>query len=262
MAVRIACRACVISRMLAQHDSAASVPMSTIPTMASSVTDPGLAAAADFEGEAVDKRRASDHLVRGVDFLFALTLGQGILLFQPFWTDPLHENYIPVALALFAVYFTTFQSFIDWHLAMEKRPYLVTWDLGHWERLRERFRVFIDLTIVIVYAFMLVNATKLLADPGHDLNLFLIGFPLIFLLYTAWHILRTIRYPNADPLTLRLLVASTTGFVVLYIAYRAVEPPSWLSDQAYNNVALIVAILLTAAYRTTSWKLRSRKGAV
>lgn len=78
------------------------------------------------------KTLASDHLVRGVDFLFALTLGQGILLFRAFWADPLDPDHMTVALALVAIYFTTIQSFIDWHLAMERHPYLVEWSIRGW----------------------------------------------------------------------------------------------------------------------------------
>ncbi len=205
----------------------------------------GSNAVAHFEGESIDKRRVSDHLVRGVDFLFALTLGQGVLLFRAFWTDPLHLRYAPVALALGAVYITTFLSFIDWHLAMEQRPYLVTWDITYGERLRERLRVFIDLIIVILYAYLLVNATVLIDDPGHSVSHFLIGFPLIFVFYTVWGLLRRNRYPAASTRTLWVLGSFTVVFVAIYAVYTATRS----SGKASNEIVLAVVIAAVLLYR-------------
>lgn len=213
----------------------------------------GAQLAADFEADAVDPRRASDHLVRGIDFLFALTLGQGILLFQDFWRDPLHIDNLPVALALFAVYFATFQSFIDWHLAMEQRPFLVTWDLDFWERLRERIRVFVDLSIVIFYAYLLVNATPLISDPGHDLKPFLIGFPIVFGLYTVWSVLRRIRYAGASMARLWVVLAFAVAFLGIYIGYGVISAPGWLPTHRDQNVfALAVVITTVFLYRVTN----------
>jgi hypothetical protein len=216
------------------------------------VNDPGKEAVEKFEQETVDKRRVSDHLVRGIDFLFALTLGQGILLYHAFWTDPLHHRYIPVALALCSVYITTFLSFIDWHLAMEHRPYLVTWDLqqGH-ERLRERVRVFIDLGIVILYAYLLINATVLITDPGHSLSHFLIGYPLIFALYVAWNLLRHQRYPNASAVTWAL-GSFAFIFTVIYAGYIAIGN----SGEVSNDITLGIVILAILVYRLVNGIVR------
>jgi hypothetical protein len=205
----------------------------------------GSQAAADFEKQSIDKRRVSDHLVRGVDFLFALTLGQGILLYRAFWTDPLHPQYAPVALALCSVYATTVLSFIDWHLAMEQRPYLVTWDLDYSERLRERLRVFIDLIIVILYAYLLINATVLIDHPGHSLSSFLIGFPLIFVFYTVWGVLRRNRYPKASKSTPWVLA----GFAVVFGAIYAVYAATNSSGKAGNEVVLAIVIGTVFLYR-------------
>lgn len=214
----------------------------------------GATLAKTFENQQVDHRRASDHLVRGIDFLFALTLGQGILLFQDFWLDPLHADNLPVALALFAVYFATFQSFIDWHLAMEQRPFLVTWELRFWERIPERIRVFVDLSIVMTYAYLLVNATPLITDPGYDMSPFLIGFPIVFGLYTAWSILRRIRYEGASLGRLWVVLSFAGVFLLIYLGYALISPPDWFlpSDRDQNIFTLGLVILTVFLYRVTN----------
>jgi hypothetical protein len=153
------------------------------------------------------EKRASDHLVRGVDFLFALTLGQGILLFREFWTNPLAHDHLTVALALAAIYFTTIQSFIDWHVAMERDPYLVEWDYDPWPRTLERLRFAVDLLVVMTYAFLVVNAVPLINDPDASLAVFLAGFPAILALYLVWAVLRRRRYPDAtNPLPMAIFL--------------------------------------------------------
>jgi len=139
----------------------------------------------------------------------------------------------------------TFLSFIDWHLAMEQRPYLVTWDLKFGERLRERLRVFIDLIIVILYAYLLVNATVLIKDPGHSVSAFLIGFPLIFVFYTLWALLRRKRYPTASKSTLWVLTGFTLIFATIYVVYAATNS----SGKASNEIALAIVIVAVFLYR-------------
>lgn len=186
----------------------------------------------------------SDHLVRGVDFLFALTLGQGILLFRSFWIQPALPQHWPVVLALVSVYATTFTSFIDWHLAMESKPYVVDRSRTTHHR-TEWCRVWIDLLTVMVYAYMLVNATTLIATPGHSLSSFLIGFPIIFICYGTWVGLRRAQYEDRPG---RRLCLITTIFLT-YTALWAVYTTAIHHGHQANEIVLIIATILVVVYR-------------
>lgn len=196
------------------------------------------------------QQRASDHLVRGVDFLFALTLGQSILLFQDFWTAPFAHDHLTVALALLAIYVVTLHSFVDWHLAMEDYPYGAGWDESGVARTFERLRFVVDVLIVGGYAFLVVNAVPLVRDPGHDLSLFLGGFPFIFGLYTLWALLRRRRYPKASrPWASFAAVAGTA----VMLALHEIDHGGFLNDGAdQNNIYLVLMIAVTLVYRIGS----------
>jgi hypothetical protein len=196
------------------------------------------------------ERSTSGHLVRGVDFLFALTIGQGILLYRDFWIDPLAHDHLTVALALAAIYVTTVQSYIDWHLAMERDPYLVAWHRPWKERTFERARFTIDLMIVGTYAFLVVNAVPLVNDPSASLDVFLAGFPVIFALYLIWSILRRKRYRNGG--TPVPMAISLCALGALYVVYRADRGAFLGSGADENNIYLIAALVVTACYRLSN----------
>jgi hypothetical protein len=200
----------------------------------------------------LNTKHLSDHLVRGIDFLFALTLGQGILLFQWFWSDPLHSRNIPVALALLAVYLTTFLSFIDWHIAMDERPYMVTVGTTG-EQWLERLRVWIDLLIVMTYAYLLINANDFKSDPNHSLNAFLIGFPIMFVLYIVWELLRRLAY-SAPRTSLSVLVGTLVALVAVAACYHAINGN--IHDGDIASLSVVIAII--GAFRFLVWWRRAK----
>jgi hypothetical protein len=211
--------------------------------------DAGAKAADTFEAESVDLRRLSEQLVRLIDFLFALTLGQGILLYQAFWTDPLRGKYVTVALALAAIYLMTVQSFIDWHRAMERRPYLMTPDIPTWPRLKERMRVFVDLVTVMLYAYTVINGKTLITNPARGLEHFLIGFPLMFMCYWLWGLLRKARYP-AIVSSHRVSLFYAIIFAAGYVLYVLLPNMAWLGGPRGNNdFTLVMVIAGIVAYR-------------
>jgi hypothetical protein len=207
-----------------------------------------------LEERALQTQRLSDPLIRGIDFLFALTLGQGILLYKDFWIDPLHSRNWPVFLALVSVYVTTFLSFIDWHLAMERMPYMVDRNLPGKVWRREWSRVWIDLLIVMVYAFLLINGLVLIHNPNHSINAFLIGYPIIFALYLVWGLLRRKRYTNAPTNRLWLLFGTAIVFLAISLCYRFIP-----GDVRAGNIAsLLVVIVATVVYRFISGSMHKR----
>jgi hypothetical protein len=195
-------------------------------------------------------RRTSDHLVRGVDFLFALTLGQGILLFGDYWRDPLTSQHLTATVALVTIYVTTIQSFIDWHLAMERDPYRIGWDNKFRDRTGERLRFTTDLLIVATYAFLLLNAVPLITEPDGSLNILLAGFPTVFAFYLLWWILRHQQYPDVgSPLP---MVGALIAFLVLYGIYRGGRDCVLGGGAQSNNISLLIALAVTLAYRVVN----------
>jgi hypothetical protein len=187
--------------------------------------------------------------VRGVDFLFALALGQGILLFQDFWRDPLDHDNLTLVLALAAIYFNTLMSFIDWHIAMERDPYLIAWERPFWARTLERCRFATDLLIVATYAFLVVNAVPLMKDPSTDLSVLLTGFPVTFGLYVVWLMLRRRRYPHAgNPLP---MIATFGLLVGVYVMYRLPSHPLGAGAEA-NNRAFALVLGSVVLYRVSN----------
>ena len=194
-----------------------------------------------------EEQAASDHLVRGVDFLFALALGQGILLFRDFWTQPLAHgasngcagprgdllHHRPILYGLASG---------DGAASLPHRVGVCVLAAN-----LRRARFGVDLLIVATYAFLVVNAVPLIADPDADLSVFLAGFPATFFLYFIWSVMRRRRYPDAgSPLA---MAVTLVAFSVLYAVYRIHEGPSSAGE---NNLFLLAALVLTVLYRVVN----------
>ena len=70
-----------------------------------------------------DEQRVSDQLVRLVQVLFALVLAQSLFLFRAVLLNPFSYGNRVAVLAWASVFYTTVASWIDWHVAMARRPY-------------------------------------------------------------------------------------------------------------------------------------------
>ncbi len=117
----------------------------------------------------------------------------------------------------------------------------------------EWFRVWIDLLIVMTYAYLLVNATDLLGDPDHSVNAFLLGYPVIFALYLIWGILRRQTYSGAPTNRLWLLFFSAIVFLAISLSYRLIPG----DVRAGNEASLSIIIVAVVAYRIKSGRLHS-----
>src|SRR5437879_1744694 len=118
----------------------------------------------------LDQQRVSDQLVRLVQVIFALVLGQSLLLFKAVLLNPFTSDHWLAALAWATVFYTTVASWIDWHVVMARRPYDT-------RQLVDRFRIYSDVGIAALYAYLLFTIEPLIGNPRGTLFYHLIGYP-------------------------------------------------------------------------------------
>jgi hypothetical protein len=189
----------------------------------------------------------SGHLVRLIDFFFGLVIAQGVLRFDTVFRAPWDAN-PQVLLALFVIYYTVVRSFIAWHSAIEQWRYRV---LVPKNRIRtvELWRVYVDILIVIVYAFLLLAAEPLAHDGGADISAFLFGFPTLFVLYALWGRLRRIAWGGSkDPFNFWYLALFGSLAFTIAVVYR-LNPDVGISEALGNAIAIGCVGLVMVFYR-------------
>ncbi len=155
--------------------------------------------------------------------------------------NPFASDHWLAALAWATVFYTTVDSWIDWHVVMAKRPY----DIG---QLVDRFRIYSDISIAAVYAYLLFTIEPLIGNPNATLFYHLIGYPLAFVLYLTSGFLRQWTYGRDASKTQPLVIGfvAYTGLLICYNVLLSFR----IFDVAYlNAIALGVAFLLMFGYR-------------
>lgn len=198
--------------------------------------------------DATIELRASQQLVGVIDVLLALILVEGALSYKELFTGHSRIN-AAVLLALALVYYTALRSFIDWHLAMEERPYLI---LDRNARSRELGRVVLDFGIMATYTFLLLRAHVLIDDPGADLLALALAYPAIYVMYMAWNWLQKRAY-NSERFTQRPLWAATAAASILVGLYLF-APPLGMEDELRNILLILVELGIMAAFRHVNWQ--------
>lgn len=192
--------------------------------------------------------RASQQLVGVIDVLLALILVEGAVSYKELFTGHSRMN-AAVLLALVLVYYTALRSFIDWHLAMEERPYRI---LDRNARSVELGRVVLDFGIMATYTFLLLRAHVLIDDPGADLLALALAYPAIYAMYMAWNRLQRCAY-GAERFTQRPLWAATTAASILVGLYL-LAPQLGLDDELRNTLFVLLELGIVAAFRHTNWQ--------
>ena len=95
-----------------------------------------------------DQQKISDQLVRLVQVVFALVLGQSLVVFSGVLLDPMAHGL--AAFAWVSVSYTIVASWIDWHVVMARRPYDTRQPV-------DRFRIYSDVGIAVLYAYPVVS---------------------------------------------------------------------------------------------------------
>jgi hypothetical protein len=209
----------------------------------------GLAPADDQLDE--KQKRISDHLVRLVQVYFGVVVAQSLVLYHEVVVSPFDHDHVAAALALASIYVMIVWSWIDWNTTMELRPYdFRPRSATPFERFvehSERFRLYADIAIVTLYAYVLFQVAPLVGHSDADMRYLLLGYPIVFALYLISGFLRIIRYgPKAS--NVRPIVEYLGVFLAvfgLYVLLRGTR----LSEFWLNCIALIATVVATRAYR-------------
>lgn len=191
-----------------------------------------------------EEAATSNHVIRMIDFFFAFVLSQGVLRFRDTVAAP-WDAPLPALLALLTLLYVVVRSFIGWHMAIEERRYRL---YSSHVRTTELWRVYIDVAIVLLYAYFLNNAVGLQTHPGHDIAPLLWGFPLLFALYAAWGKLRRVAW-GPDDFQLKVLRTFCLAYMALAAIYSFAPTPFEMSRALGNDLALSSALALMVAYR-------------
>jgi hypothetical protein len=210
------------------------------------------------EREIERMKNISDQLLRLVQVFFGVVAGQGLVLYRSVVVSPFDHDHIPATLALFSIYLMIVWSWIDWNMSMEDRPYDFRTSARRWQTGAERWRLYSDIVIVVLYSYMLFQVAPLVDDPNADIRFLLLGYPLVFLLYLVSGELRILRY-GRDASKLRPIVEYLIAFLVLLGAYVVL----WhcgVSKFWLNVSSLVVAMVTTYAYRRRRRSYRKARG--
>ncbi len=205
-------------------------------------------------------RRISDQLVRLVQIVFGLVLAQSLLLYRDVIVHPVAKGHWVAALALVTVYVTTVLSWIDWHVAMEARPY--NFNPRNRYRVTEQIRLGFDVFVVTIYAYLLFTISDFVTDPSNWIGRYLLGFPAAFGAYLLSGLARRRAHGKlaSHPTP---IVCYGVLYLVLYLIYEQVygrvagrlkEEFRWI-----NGLTILVALSLMMAYRLTRRRLAERR---
>jgi len=98
-------------------------------------------------------------------------------------------KYAVLVTGLLAIYYTTIRSWLDWHITMERNPYSL-FQPADATSSPETARIHLDLAVVSVYAYLLLQLHTVVPNQTDSRRGYLIGFVLAFALYLASGIIR------------------------------------------------------------------------
>jgi hypothetical protein len=118
----------------------------------------------------------------------------------------------------------------------------------------ERWRLYSDIAVVIVYAYVLFQIRPLVNHPDADIRYLLLGYPFVFVLYLGSGYLRIARYgQEASKIPpILLFLAIFVLVLVLYIVLRdrlSEDWLNWLSKYWLNWAFLILTLGAMGGYR-------------
>lgn len=198
-------------------------------------------------------RKVSEHLVRLIQIIFGFVLAQSLGRYGEVVLHPLEAQNRLQAFALLTIYATTVLSWIDWHLTMVLRPYNLNPKAGN--TFLEQLRVFSDLFVVSIYAYVLLTVEALADASSADATPYLAGFVWIFAGYVISGVLRKLRHGHLASNLSPILVFVALYSIVL-LGYNTLI--SGADRTALNYFAVGAAFALMLTYRSVR-RILSRK---
>ena len=202
----------------------------------------------------------ADQMLRIVQLVFGVVIASSLTTYKDVVIDPLSDAHRVAALALLAVYLTAVLSWMGWHATMERYPYMYYKDGTRDISVNEHFRVFSDLAVVILYAYVLFRIELLKTTPSADITPMLVGYPLIFAFYLLSGHLRIKAYDRRASRVLPLL-AGFVVFLALVVAYGVARASFSTATHTWLNAGgLVLVMALTITYRIFTERQRRRPG--
>jgi len=196
-----------------------------------------------------EERHLSDQLVALVRVVFALVIAQSLTSYQDIVTAPFSGKRWLATMAVIAVYVTATLSWIDWHVSMETNWYDVR-NTKRGTKIAERLRVYADLVIVMLYAYLLFRIKSFETTPDANIFWFVFGFPLVFGMYVVSGLLRQAAH-GAVASRPGVNIAFTVIFGVIAAFYSVVRDFLHASGslQRLNAIWIVLLLVATAVYR-------------
>lgn len=182
----------------------------------------------------MDTKSYSDRLVTLVQVVFAVIIGGGLIQFHEILFPP--KN-IVAFWALFGVYVTSITSWTGYHARMNDYPY-THFRLGI-------LRLFADISIVIMYAFLLFAGTR----QGQSIESYLWGFSIVFLLYIASGWLRRKEHRDKKASNIPLLAVFLSFFVLVSSLFTILVRCTCADTVLLNWIFVFLPLLLMVAFR-------------
>jgi hypothetical protein len=163
-------------------------------------------------------QRISDRLIQLVQIIFGFVLAQGLAENQRVLLSP--AKHLVAFVSLVTIYVTTILSWTDWHELMERRPYNMS--AANERRWIEVVRLWFDLIIVVLYAYLLFLVPALATHADSTLGGFLFVYVLLFALYVVSGQARRFAYgPWASHLRPNIVYGlSSLGLWAMYEVVR------------------------------------------
>lgn len=181
-----------------------------------------------------------------VQTLFSLLLGRSIFEYREIILAPLTPQHYLASLGIAFVYTTVLWSWIDYSYTTIVSPY--NFRKG---KFLERLRFFVDLLIVVGYAFMLFSIEPLRHDKSANIQGLLICTTLVYILYLVSGYLRVVMYgSHASKLQLiGVFVAILFVSAVVYTVIFSLSGGNLLLREVVNFIAISFEIAVVFAYR-------------
>lgn len=187
-----------------------------------------------------------------IQTIFGFMIGRSFYTYSSIFIPPYTNDIFTLSIALISVYVCILWSWIDFSFTLIVAPY----QFRH--KILERFRFVSDLTIVLLYSYLLVYLEYLYKNPNNYLIEFFITFILIYFGYIFSGILRKIQYgKRASRLT--LIIIFCLLFLILTIIYYLFDKTFIKNNIIVNRIFLISTIFLTLLYRIIRSQISKRK---
>ena len=196
--------------------------------------------------------KESERIFWVIQTVFGFILGRSFFDYGSDFLPPLHGDLWTISLALLSVYACVLWSWIDFSFTTLTSPYHFR------QNIREKWRFVTDLTIVLIYTYLLIYPQVLRTDPSASIQGFLIAYIVVFALYSVSGLLRILEH-GRHASRLVLILSFTCVFIIICVAYWWFAAIPGSNRIHSNRIFLIATFFATVAYRLIRWKAYKRQ---